>query len=400
MGKSRIVALLGLASASAIVLPMLAFSAAATAASQQTAPPVGRQLAEIKGSDTVSGDAVGVSVAISGTTAVVGAPGYANDIGLVYVFSRTAKGWRQAAELKGSGTVAGDFFGYSVAISGTTVVVGAPGYAKNAGRIYVFARATTRWRQVAELKASGIGAGDYLGDAVAVSGPTAVVGADGLDKNAGRAYVFTDVAKGWRQAAELKGSDTVSKDGFGYTVATSGATAIVGAPDHAKSSGRAYVFVGSGASWNQVAELKGSDTGSDTGFGVSAAMSGTTAVIGAPGYKKATGRAYVFASSGVGWEQVAELKGSGTVGADDFGYAVAISGTTLVAGAPGYSKNAGRTYLFAGSGQLWKQIGSLKGSDTAAGDYLGYSVGISGDVAVAGADGHSKSAGRAYLFEA
>ena len=73
-------------------------------------------------------------MAISGTTALVGAPGSAKDAGRAYVFTKTAAGWKEAAELKGSDTVAADFFGYSVAISGTTAVVSAPGFAKNAGR--------------------------------------------------------------------------------------------------------------------------------------------------------------------------------------------------------------------------------------------------------------------------
>ncbi|MGA2528954.1 MAG: hypothetical protein ABSG36_07295 [Acidimicrobiales bacterium] len=399
MRNSWIAGLSGLVSALAVLLLVLAGTSNASTDSPRNTPPVGKQLVELQGTDTGSGDAVGVSVAIAGTTAVVGAPGHAKDVGLVYVFAKTATGWKQTAELKGSGTVAGDFFGYAVAISGRTVVVGAPGYHKNAGRVYVFRRGTTRWRQVAELKGSAV-SGDYLGDAVAVSGSTAVVGSDGNDKNAGRAYVFSGAGTRWKQAAELKGSDTIAQDGFGYTVAVSGATAIVGAPDHAKDSGRAYVFIGSGAHWSQVAELKGSDTVSDNGFGVAAALSGTAAVIGAPGYKSATGRAYVFEDSAGRWSQVAELKGSGTVGADDFGYAVAISGTTLALGAPGYSKNTGRLYLFGRSDGAWKQLASVKGSDTVSGDYLGYSVGIFGDTAVVGADGHSKSAGRAYLFGA
>jgi hypothetical protein len=91
----------------------------------------------LKGSDTVAGDYFGGSVATSGTTAIVGARDHANEAGRAYVFTETATGWNQTAELKGSDTVAGDQFGASVAISGTTAVVGALGYAKNAGRLHV-----------------------------------------------------------------------------------------------------------------------------------------------------------------------------------------------------------------------------------------------------------------------
>jgi hypothetical protein len=389
----------GLLVVAATSLPFLVSSTSAVAASPRAAPSIGKQLAELKGSDTLTGDAVGVSVAISGTTALVGAPGSAKDAGRAYVFTETAAHWNEVAELKGSDTVASDFFGYSVAISGTTAVVSAPGFAKNAGRAYIFARTATGWKQAAELKGSDTVAGDYFGDSLAISGATTFVGADGHAKSAGRAYVFTNVATGWEQVAELKGSDTVAGDGFGYAVAISGTTVIVGAPDHAKDAGRAYVFTDATAGWKQAAELKGSDTVAKNGFGVSVAISGMTAIAGAPGFSKAAGRAYVFAKTGGVWTQARELKGLDTVASDDFGYTVAISNATAVAGAPGFSKAAGRAYVFTNTATGWKQAAKLKGSDTVAADYFGYSVAISGTTAIVGADGHAKSAGRAYLFD-
>jgi hypothetical protein len=291
MRTSRVASLIVLG---AISLPLLASTTSAVAASPRTTPAIGTQLAELNGSDTVAGDGFGVSVAISGTTAVAGAPGYAKDVGRAYVFAKTGSVWKQAAELKGSNTVAGDYFGYMVAISGTTAVVGAPGYSKAAGRAYVFAK----------------------------------------------------TGSVWKQAAELKGSDTVASDGFGYSVAISGTTAVVGTPDHAKEAGRAYVFTNTASGWKQAAELKGSDTVAGDGFGASVAISGTTAIVGAPVYSKAAGRAYVFAKTGSVWKQAAELKGSDTVANNDFGYTVAISGTTAVVGADGHAKGAGLAYVF------------------------------------------------------
>ena len=403
MKKGRHPAPSRLSSLSALlVLTMLASLQLAiplsAAAAPRDASAVGKQLAALLGSDIVAGDAFGVSVAVSGTTAVVGAPGYAKDVGRAYVFSETAGGWKQVAELKGSNTVAGDFFGYSVGVSGTSAVIGVPGYAKNSGRVYVFAKTGSGWKQAAEFKGSDTVTNDYFGDSVAVSGTNAMVGGDGHSKTAGRAYVFSDASGSWKQAAELKGSDTVAKDGFGYTVAISGTTAISGAPDHAKNEGRAYVFTDAAGSWKQAAELKGSDTVANNGFGVAVGVSGSTAVAGAPGFSKAAGRAYVFEASGSVWKQSAELKGSDTAGSNDLGYSVGISGDTVVAGAPGVAKNEGRSYLFSNTGPGWKQAAEVKGSDSAGGDYFGYSVAISGTAAIAGADGHSKSAGRAYLF--
>jgi hypothetical protein len=395
--RSRSSSLCLLSAATALCLALPATAVPAASASPRSTP-AGRQLAALQGADIVAGDAFGVSVAISGAVAIVGAPGYAKDVGRVYVFAETASGWKQSAELQGAKTVGGDFFGYSVAVSGTTAVVGAPGYSKNIGLAYVFTKTGSAWRQTAELKASDTASNDFFGDSVAVSGKTAVVGADGRAKSAGRAYVFSDTAGSWKQVAELKGSDSVAKDGFGYTVGVSGTTAVAGAPDHAKNQGRAYVFSDASGSWKQIAELKGSDTAANNGFGVAVAISGMSLVAGAPGYAKAAGRAYVFDESGSAWKQVAELKGSDTAASDDLGYAVGISGTTAVAGAPGFAKQQGRTYLFSSAGTVWKQTAELKGSDSAAGDFFGYSVAVSANAAVAGADGHAKSAGRAYLF--
>jgi nucleoside-specific outer membrane channel protein Tsx len=129
---------------------------------------------------------------------------------------------------------------------------------------------------------------------VAISGTTAIVGAHGHAKNAGRAYVFTKTPTGWKQSAELKGPDTVADDEFGASLAISGTTAIVGAFGHAASAGRAYVFTKTPAAWKQVAELKDSDTVAGDYFGASVAISGTTAVVGAFVHANDAGRAYVF----------------------------------------------------------------------------------------------------------
>jgi hypothetical protein len=292
MRKSRIASLVAVG---AISLPLLASTASAIAASPRAAPSIGTQLAILKGSDTVAGDYFGFRVAISGTTAIVGAFGHASIAGRAYVFTKTATGWKQVAELEGSDTAALDDFGSSVAISGTTAVVGADGYGNSAGRAYVFTKTATGWKQVAELKGSDTAALDDFGISVAISGTTAVVGADGYGNSAGRAYVFTKTATGWRQTAELKGSDTASLNGFGVSVAISGTTAVVSATTygHASVIGRAYLFTKTATGWRQTAELKASHTGLWK-FVDSVAISGTTVMVGAPSDANLAGRAYVF----------------------------------------------------------------------------------------------------------
>jgi hypothetical protein len=158
------------------------------------------------------------------------------------VFTETATGWKQPAELKGSDTIAGDFFGSSVAISANTAVVGASGHGNSAGRAYVFIITATGCKQAADLKGSDTIGGDKFGSSVAISGTTAVVSASNPASAFRRAFVFTEAATGWKQAAELKGSDTVARDFFGTSVAISGTTAIVSAPFHGTYAGAAYLF--------------------------------------------------------------------------------------------------------------------------------------------------------------
>jgi hypothetical protein len=391
----------------AMSLPLLASTTSAVAAAPRTTPPIGKQLAEMKGPDTVTPDSFGFSAAISGKTAIVGAPFHAKGAGRAYVFAETATGWKQLAELKGSDTVAGDDFGYSVAISGTTAIVGAPFHAKGAGRAYVFTKTAKGWKQVAELKGSDTVAHDSFGFSVAISGTNTVVGAPLHQQypfvETGRAYVFTKTAKGWKQVAELRGSTPVAPDDeFGYSVAISGANAIVGEDGYANFGGLAYVFTETAKRWKQVAELLGSGETELYKFGYSVAISGTTAVVGAPvEYAGGAGRSYVFTKTAKGWKQVAKLTGSAPVGLGDyFGYSVAISGMTAVVGALGTANTAGRGYIFSKTSTGWKQLAGLKGSDTVAGDEFGSSVAISGATAVVGASFYANHAGRAYLFEA
>ncbi|MGO9333283.1 MAG: FG-GAP repeat protein [Acidimicrobiales bacterium] len=395
MRRPRIASLVAIA---AMSLPLLAGTTTPVAASPRTTPRLGTQLAELKGSDTATYNFFGGSVAISGTTAVVGAPGHARGAGRAYVFTRTAGAWKPTAELKGSDTVAGDLFGGSVAISGTTVVVGAEDHALAAGRAYVFTKVAGVWKQAAELKGSDTVAADTFGSSVAVSGTTVVVGAEGRASFAGRVYLFTKARAGWKQAAQLKGTDTVASDYYSDSVAISGTTVVVGAENHAHFAGRAYVFTKVDGVWKQTAELKGSDTVARNYFGDSVAISGTTVMVGASSQVGKASRAYVFTKAGAGWKQADALKGSDTVAGDGFGWSVGISGTTAVVGAPYYRKKAGRAYVFTKSAGVWKQTAALEGSDTVSGNVFGF-VAISGTTAVVGAPDYHNFAGRAYVFE-
>ncbi|HXW78509.1 MAG TPA: FG-GAP repeat protein, partial [Acidimicrobiales bacterium] len=304
-------------------------SPAWAAATQRTASPAGRHLAELTGSGTVAWDWFGASVAVSSSTIVVGAPAAplaSPGVGRAYVFTKTAGAWRQSAELESPDIGGPDWFGYSVAVSGKTMVVGAPAISalsSGLGQAYVFTKTAAGWRQSAELQSPGSPVADWFGDSVAVSGSTVVVGAPSHASKAGAAYVFLNSGQGWR-ATELKGSDTVAKDDFGDSVAISGNTIVVGAFGHASEAGRAYVFTKGPEGWHQAAELSGSGTEAGDGFGVSVAVAGKIIVVGAGLAAADAGRVYVFTKQASGWQQSAQLAGSGTTDKDDFGDSVAI----------------------------------------------------------------------------
>jgi hypothetical protein len=416
-----------------------------------------------------SSDQFGISVAVSGDTVVVGAigedsstlgvqagAGTPNDVsnhdaGAAYVFARNGTTWSQQAYLKPAAvgtTQARDNFGWSVAVAGDTVVVGAIAEdsstlgvqagastpnesASAAGAAYVFVRSAGVWTQQAYLKPAAVGtsqAGDQFGYSVAVSGNTVVVGAPNEDSsttgvqagagtpnesvtNAGAAYVFVRGAGVWSQQAYLKPAavgTTQFGDGFGLSVAVAGDTVVVGA-------------------WGE----DSSTTGVQAGAGA------PNDALGASGNSGAAG---IFVRSGTTWSQEAYAKASnaptGTGYLDDFGYSVAVSGNTVVVGAPNEDSsttgvqagagatfdesatNAGAAYVFVRSDGVWTQQAYLKPAavgTSQAGDQFGRSVAVADDTVVVGAthedssttgvqagagspNESSSNAGAAYVF--
>lgn len=446
----------------------------ATADYPLTIDPVVQQ-AYIKASNSNPNDSFGSSVAAFGDTVVVGAPREdSNATGVdgnqidntmsnssaAYIFVRNGSTWVQQAYLKASNTDAGDEFGHSVAIFGDTVIVGAPkedsgasgvngdetsNILPDSGATYVFTRTGGVWGQQAYLKASNPSIQDSFGFSVAISGDTLVVGAtledssatgingdqmDAFGSNSGAVYVFVRTVMNWNQQAYIKASNTGSNDTFGSSVAISGDTVVVGARfedsnatgvngnqfnEFAFQAGAAYVFVRTAHVWSQQAYLKASNTDSSDEFG-NVAISGDTVVIGAPGERSNTtgvggnqtdnsaenaGAAYVFTRSGTVWSQQAYLKSSNSESGDRFGTSVSISDNTIVIGAPNEDSSAtgvngnqannsvsgsGAAYVFTQTGAIWTQQTYLKASNTETFDTFGSSVAISGDIVIVGAN--------------
>jgi len=334
------------------------------------------QTAELTASDGAPGDELGSSVAVSGDTIVAGA--ILNDSqsgqGAVYVFAKPAGGWTdatQSAELTASDGAANDKLGLSVAVNGPTITAGAPYHAAgdNAaqGAVYVYTKPAGGWTnatQSAELTASDGAASDQLGSSVAISAETIAAGSQqravGGNTDQGAVYVFAKPGAGWTdatQTAELTASDGAAYDALGWTVAVSGDTLAAGAPGSNGAQGAVYVYTKPGGGWTdatQIAELTASDGAASDQLGSSVGVSSDTITAGAPqrtvGGHSAQGTVYVWEKPGGGWTngtQTAELTASDGAAVDNLGASVAVSGSTIAAGAPRRSLNKGVLYVFS-----------------------------------------------------
>lgn len=360
-------------------------------------------------------DDFGRSVALSGFTALVGVIGTNHDQGSAYIYQRRPNSWAQQGVLTASDREFSDFFGYSVALSGNTALVGAVGKNGNEGCAYVFVRSGTVWTQQAKLKAADGEDGDYFGRSVALSGNTALVGAiwDDVGSNTwqGSAYVFVRSGTTWTQQAQLIAADGTTGDYFGYSVALSGDTALVGAVWDGDSGyghrGSAYVFTRSGTSWTQQVKLTAADGAGNDLFGGSVALAGDTALVGAYGDDYEQGSAYVFARSGASWTQEAKLTAVDGEAGDWFGGAVALAGDTALVAACLDNVDAntrqGSAYVFTRSGTTWIQQEKLVASDGASNDRFGDSVALTGDAVLVGAPeddiGENMAQGSAYIYD-
>lgn len=294
-------------------------------------------------------------------------------------------------KLTASDAAAKDRFGFSTAISGTTAIVGAPWKNKKQGAAYIFD--TTTGKQTGILHSSDPVDDHVFGWSVAISGTNIVIGAPASDAkidNLGAVYVF-DLTTG-KQTAKLTPSDAAKSDGFGVSVAVSGSTAVVGA-----LNGSAYAFdITTG---KQTAKLVNSDAKGWDLFGSPVAVLDTIAIVGAPGTVVTTkdnlGAAYLFDTTT--GKQLAKLTASDATEEDNFGSAVAITESTIIVGASQQDKNVGAAYLF--DRKTLKQTAKLTANDGKAWDSLGSSVDLSGTTAIVGAAGNNSYDGAVYVFD-
>ncbi|HTW19580.1 MAG TPA: FG-GAP repeat protein [Mycobacteriales bacterium] len=306
------------------------------------------------------------------------------------------------ANVTASDGAVGDLFGTSVAVSGSTMVVGAPdhkvGLNSNEGAAYVFTDRSGHWKQVAELTPPAGIPSEEFGAAVAISGKTIAVSGWGAGSDAqGAVFVFSDSSGHWKQIGTLTASDAAPNDELGhYSIAMQGSTIVAGAPYHSVDSvsgqGAVYVFDEPSGGWHsmtQSAELTESHGAPDDYVGYSVSISGNTIAAGAPApYHGNNHNAaiFVFTKSAGHWKVTGEMHQKNAALDNDIGSAVAISGHTIAAGA----SETGALYVFQPKGGKWKQTADLSYGGCDAGcltySYLGSAVAFDGSTILASAD--------------
>jgi len=390
------------------------------------------EVKKLTASDGAANNLFGNAVSVDGDTIVVGA--YLNNAGgnpnqgAAYVFSRNqggANNWGEVKKLIASDGATSDFFGWTVALDGDTIVAGALGASVDAngdqGTAYVFSRnqgGANNWGEVKKLIAADGAVGDNLGYRVALDGDTIVVGARGDDVganlNQGSAYVFSrnqGGADNWGEVKKLTASDGAANDFFGYAVSVDGDTLVVGAYlDDVGANldqGAAYVFSrnqGGANNWGEVKKLTAADGVAGGFFGNTVAVDGDSIMVGAEGTNAGQGAAFVFSRNQGGannWGQVKKLTALDGAVNHLFGSAVAVDGDTLVVGAHrddvGANADQGSAYLFSGLDCDFTEQAHPVASDGAASDQFGRAVAVEGDTLVVGASGGDDK-GSAYVF--
>jgi len=353
----------------------------------------------------------GNAVAVSGNTMVVGAQfdgTTASQAGAAFVFIFDGVTWAQQARLLASDGAVADKFGTSVAISGDTIVVGAfnaNAPTSNSGAAYVFVRSGTAWTQEQKLTAALGNADDQFGFSVAINGDVVAVGANHADlpgnSEAGAVYRYARGGTVWTEVQTLSPTAQVTLgDHFGDSLAIAGGRLVVGASGDdtpQTSAGAVYVFADSGPAFGLEQKLTIPDGTNGDQFGFSVDIDGSTIIGGAKEDSTVTGQtgigaAYVFELNGSSWSLQQKLLASDGAGFDRFGYSVAVSGDTVAVGAreddTAAGPDTGSEYLFTRTGTVWTETQKLLPTDSFNGDRFGISSTFTatGDLAIGAAE--------------
>jgi hypothetical protein len=370
-------------------------------------------------SDPSSSDpSLGWSAAISadGNTAIAGGIFDGHTLGAAWVFTRTSGVWsQQGSKLYGTNADMVAYQGYSVALSadGNTAVVGADDDNNEMGAIWVFTRSGGNWTQQGNKLVGSNGVEIvYQGSSASISadGNTVIEGGPNDSVGIGASWVFVRSAGVWsQQGSKLVSTDQVGQGNQGHAVSISGDgnTALVGGPFDDSDKGAAWIYVRNGGVWTQLgSKLVGTGAAGAATQGVSAAISGDgkTAIIGGRNDNGGAGAAWVFVWNGSSWvQQGPKLVGTGAVGPAGQGSSVSISSTGNTALVAGWGDNGGvgAVWVYIRVNGVWSQFGSkLVGTGAADTSRQGKSVALSsdGNTFILGGSSDSSGTGAVWFF--
>ncbi|GAB4191734.1 MAG: hypothetical protein Tsb002_20760 [Wenzhouxiangellaceae bacterium] len=378
-----------------------------------TIPGFGQQQIKLTASDGAANDFFGDAIALAGDQLLVGAPNdddNGDESGSVYVYQLNGGVWQQVDKLTASDGQTDDRFGDAIAVDGNRALIGASvgnGAVADSGAVYVFEFDGLQWQETAKLTASDGGLNDRFGIAVSLAGDQALIGADGDDDlggQAGAAYRFAFDGMNWNQQQKLLASDGDSIANFGVAVSLQPGRALIGAPGDdqiAIVSGAAYVFEpGATPDWVETQKLIAADGAFGDGLGLAVSLDGNTALVGSSG-NGPDGAAYVFDFDGLQWQAGPKLTPTAGSGGELFGESLVLRGNQALIGAPmanGVLADTGAMYRFQRTGMNWNQVQKLTASDGDVLDGFGVAIDFRGDRFAAGAD-ENLSRGAAYLYE-
>ena len=278
--------------------------------------------------------------------------------------------------------------------------------------ISIVSSARAQWTEEDQVVAADAGIGDRFGHSVAIDGNYLIAGAyleDESSTDGGAAYIYENDGTGnWAEVAKLVASDAEDSDQFGYSVGLFGDYAIVGSyldDDGGDAAGSVYIFKNDGSNnWIEIEKLTASDAGANNQFGKSVSIDGEYIAVGADRANSNAGAVYVFKNDGSdNYSELGKLSASDGTGGDFLGWSVSISGDYVVGGAYADANSAGSAYLFKNNGaDVYSEVTKLNPSDASSGDFFGYAVSIDGDYALIGAFGNddvANSSGSAYIFK-
>lgn len=360
------------------------------------------------------GDYYGRAIAMSADAIVIGVPWdespRIDEGGSVHVIERVRGSWVETQRLLAIDVpvpfTQNRQFGWSVAIEGRTILVGAR-TEPTGGSVYVFEKIGDSWTRTARLTAGDAAPGATFGESVAISGERVLVGAPGDDEHgfqSGAAYVFRRVDGEWVEEAKLEASLPETEATFGTAVALDGETAIVGAPNSwfpKTIGGSASVFEHRDGSWVETARLVDADDGRLDSFGVSVALEGDTALVGGGSEDMGLDSALFFERVGGEWGLVREFSDALDT-SNGFGRSVALDGDRALVGAPTAEDdgaiNRGVVYAFERSAGDWSQRHRIRGEEPKLPRTFGFSVALVGSLALVSHDNRT-SASAAYLID-